>query len=922
MVDRGDYVRTRQRLMRDLAALPAGTPVRLAKRTSNLFRSRTGGAARLDVDGLSGVLEIDPQARTADVLGMTTYEELVDATLAVGLVPLVVPQLRTITLGGAVTGLGIEASSFRAGMPHESVREIEVLTGDGRIVTARPDNEHRDLFFGFPNSYGTLGYALRLVIELEPVRPYVELRHERFRTAEDLARRLREVCAPVTAPVGGAQPDFVDGTWFGPDECYLTLGRYVDQAPGGVSDYTGRQIYYRSIAQRTSDVLTVHDYLWRWDTDWFWCSRAFGVQRPAVRALVPRRLLRSDTYYRLVAFERRHRWKTRWDRRRGRTRARGGGAGRRGAGRRARGVPRRVRPAGADRAGLVVPAAPARARGGVAAVLLRPGHAVRQRRLLVERAAGAGRGPAQLRPVRRGAGGPPRWPQVALLDELLQPGGVRGGVRRPRLRRAEEDLRRGRAAARPVRQVRGAPMTVPRQGEHRSGGPARSGVAQVLSSVVPGVRFRAYDGSVGGDGPVGIDVRSRRALAHLVSAPGELGFARAYVSGEMDLHVPPGGPSHLDALRVLQRRKTADLTPAERLRVLRTLGLQALVPVAPPPQEVGARRLLSGLLAHTRGRDAVAIAHHYDVSNRFYGWVLGPSMAYTCAVYPHEGASLDEAQAEKFDLVCRKLALQPGQRLLDVGCGWGGMVRHAARHYGVRALGVTLSRSQAEWAQKAIAEEGPRRPRRGAARRLPRRRGDRLRRGQLDRADRAHRRGPDPVVRGPARRAAAAGRPAAQPLHHPGAARTCPRSPGAASSRATSSLTASCRASARWGGALERAGLELRHGENLREHYARTCRAWADNLDAHWDEAVAEVGLGTARVWALYLAGSSLAFERGEIQLHQVLAVLPDDGRSGFELRPDVLGPPQRGRGRRPACRAASPARSALAGLDGPPARP
>ncbi len=304
--------------MRDLAALPAGTPVRLAKRTSNLFRSRTGGAARLDVDGLSGVLEIDPQARTADVLGMTTYEELVDATLAVGLVPLVVPQLRTITLGGAVTGLGIEASSFRAGMPHESVREIEVLTGDGRIVTARPDNEHRDLFFGFPNSYGTLGYALRLVIELEPVRPYVELRHERFRTAEDLARRLREVCAPVTAPVGGAQPDFVDGTWFGPDECYLTLGRYVDQAPGGVSDYTGRQIYYRSIAQRTSDVLTVHDYLWRWDTDWFWCSRAFGVQRPAVRALVPRRLLRSDTYYRLVAFERRHRWKTRWDRRRGR----------------------------------------------------------------------------------------------------------------------------------------------------------------------------------------------------------------------------------------------------------------------------------------------------------------------------------------------------------------------------------------------------------------------------------------------------------------------------------------------------------------------------------------------------------------------------------------------------------------------------
>ena len=130
--------------------------------------------------GLSGVLEVDPVARTADVLGMTTYEDLVDATLAHGLVPLVVPQLRTITLGGAVTGLGIESSSFRNGTPHESVIEIEVLTGDGRLVTARPDNEHRDLFFGFPNSYGTLGYALRLVIELEPVQPYVALRHERF----------------------------------------------------------------------------------------------------------------------------------------------------------------------------------------------------------------------------------------------------------------------------------------------------------------------------------------------------------------------------------------------------------------------------------------------------------------------------------------------------------------------------------------------------------------------------------------------------------------------------------------------------------------------------------------------------------------------------------------------------------------------
>ncbi len=309
-VDRGTYAQTRQRLLRDLAALPPGAPVRLGKKTSNLFRERSGVSGRLDVSGLSGVLEVDPVARTADVLGMTTYEELVDATLAHGLVPMVVPQLKTITLGGAVTGLGIESSSFRNGTPHESVLEIEVMTGDGRILTARPDNEHRDLFYGFPNSYGTLGYALRLLIELEPVQPYVALTHERFDSVAALTTRVREVCE-------GRQADLVDGTWFSPSECYLTLGRYVAQAPGPVSDYTGMGIYYRSVQQKTTDVLTARDYLWRWDTDWFWCSRAFGVQNPAVRRWVPKRWLRSDSYWKIIAFEQKHRWKTRWDRRRG-----------------------------------------------------------------------------------------------------------------------------------------------------------------------------------------------------------------------------------------------------------------------------------------------------------------------------------------------------------------------------------------------------------------------------------------------------------------------------------------------------------------------------------------------------------------------------------------------------------------------------
>ena len=163
--------------------------MRLGKRTSNLFRTRAdaptpGSTSR----AFAGVLAVDPVARTADVQGMTTYEHLVDATLPHGLMPLVVPQLKTITLGGAVTGLGIECVSFRNGLPHESVLEMEVLTGDGRVVARDADNEHADLFRGFPNSYGTLGYALRLRIELEPVRPYVHLRHVRVRRRR---RRLR-----------------------------------------------------------------------------------------------------------------------------------------------------------------------------------------------------------------------------------------------------------------------------------------------------------------------------------------------------------------------------------------------------------------------------------------------------------------------------------------------------------------------------------------------------------------------------------------------------------------------------------------------------------------------------------------------------------------------------------------------------------
>lgn len=292
-------------LRQQLTELDSAAPVRLAKSTSNVFRVRSSPQAPgLRVDGFDGVISVDPQTRTADVMGMTTYEHLVDATLPFGLMPLVVPQLKTITLGGAVTGLGIESTSFRDGLPHESVLEMDILTGAGEILTVRPDNEYSDLFFGFPNSYGTLGYALRLQIELTPVRPFVALRHVRFRDAAEAAEALASVTK--TGQWDGEAVDFLDGTVFGPDEIYLTMGRWCDRPQQRPSDYTGRHIYYRSLRSVSHDVLTTRDYLWRWDTDWFWCSGGLGVQKPWVRPLIPRRYLRSDVYHRVIGFGRRH----------------------------------------------------------------------------------------------------------------------------------------------------------------------------------------------------------------------------------------------------------------------------------------------------------------------------------------------------------------------------------------------------------------------------------------------------------------------------------------------------------------------------------------------------------------------------------------------------------------------------------------
>lgn len=294
-----------QRLLTSYRAIPPGASVRLAKSTSNLFRARAKRAAPgLDVSGLADVISVDPHGRTADVAGMCTYEDLVETTLQFGLSPLVVPQLKTITLGGAVTGLGIESASFRNGLPHESVLEMDVLTGGGELVTTTRTLE-AELFRAFPNSYGTLGYAVRLRIELEPVKPFVTLRHIRFHSVSDLIATMDTIVD--TASYDGVRVDYLDGVVFTATECYLTLGTQAAET-GPVSDYTGHDIYYRSIqhpAGVTHDRLTIHDYLWRWDTDWFWCSRAFGAQNPAIRRWWPRRYLRSSFYWKLIGYDQR-----------------------------------------------------------------------------------------------------------------------------------------------------------------------------------------------------------------------------------------------------------------------------------------------------------------------------------------------------------------------------------------------------------------------------------------------------------------------------------------------------------------------------------------------------------------------------------------------------------------------------------------
>jgi cyclopropane-fatty-acyl-phospholipid synthase len=400
------------------------------------------------------------------------------------------------------------------------------------------------------------------------------------------------------------------------------------------------------------------------------------------------------------------------------------------------------------------------------------------------------------------------------------------------------------------------------------------------------VQFKAFDGSTAGaaSSPVRITIKSRDAVAYLAQAPGALGLARAYVSGHLDVD----GDMYAALARMASAQRL-EWSKAEQLRLLGDLGGPRLLwpRMEPPPQEVRVNSRWRLGRRHSKDRDANAISHHYDVSNTFYEWVLGPSMAYTCAVFPRADATLEEAQAAKFELVARKLGLKPGMRLLDVGCGWGGMVMHAAREHGVKALGVTLSAEQAAWAQRAIKEAGL---------------SDLAEVRHIDYRD-VTESGFDAVssigLTEHIGKAELPGyfsflysklRPQGRLLNHC-ITRPDNKGPNVVKDGFINRYVfpdGELEGPGYLLSLIHDSGFEVRHEENLREHYAMTLAGWCANLDEHWDEAVGEVGEGTARVWRLYMAGSRLGFERNQIQLHQILGVKLDAyGEAGMPLRPD-----------------------------------
>ena len=428
-------------------------------------------------------------------------------------------------------------------------------------------------------------------------------------------------------------------------------------------------------------------------------------------------------------------------------------------------------------------------------------------------------------------------------------------------------------------------------------------VATFVTTIFDGqlpVRIEAFDGSAAGEAhaPVTIVVRNRDALRRVLTHPGELGLARAYVAGDLDVE------GDLDALVSLEV-PSFDLkrhVPAIR-ELARTFGASIFSPLAPPSIEARSRGAL-----HSRRRDARSVTHHYDVSNRFYAHVLGPSMTYSCAVFASPEESLEDAQIRKVDLVARKLDLKPGDRLLDVGCGWGTMAIHAARAYGARVVGVTLSKPQATYAAERAEKlglshlvefrvqdyrdvvDGPY---------------DAI--SSIGMVEHVGRRGLPAYTDTLTHLLVPGGRFLNHAIGRPATHEDDPRPTCLDDLRHHLGLAFGARRGAKTGsafidryvfpdgelhqvgdliGRFQDHGLEVRHVESLREHYAITLRHWVANLERHWGDAVAEVGESRARVWRLYMAASAVAFERHHLEVHQILMVRPDRGESHLPLRP------------------------------------
>jgi cyclopropane-fatty-acyl-phospholipid synthase len=411
-------------------------------------------------------------------------------------------------------------------------------------------------------------------------------------------------------------------------------------------------------------------------------------------------------------------------------------------------------------------------------------------------------------------------------------------------------------------------------------------VARSLGPNVP-IAVVAHDGSTAGpaDAPAKLHILSTDALRRQITAPGELGLARAYVAGEVE--VEGDLFAALEALSARASRPDATVL-AEMARLLG----RDVLPVPPPPPE---EAHLEGR-RHSRHRDAAAIAHHYDVSNDFYRMLLGPTLTYSCALWTSPDVGLDAAQAAKLELVGRKLALGPESRLLDVGCGWGSMAIHAAQHFGARVVGITLSTRQADLARKRVVEAGV---------------ADLVDIRLQDERD---------IDDGPFDAVSSIGmfehvgrqrlvgyfrhlhellRPGGMLLNHgisrpPGPRDALPVAPPRLARRKRTFMDryvfpdGELHEVGAVVSAMQQQGFEVRHLESLREHYALTLRAWWSNLEEHWDEAISEGGVGRSRVWRLYIAAAAVGFEHNRLQVHQVLAVKPDDGRSHLPLRPVV----------------------------------